>query len=59
MEVACLFCLFVSLDDPPLLACVDTEKMGRRWGWGGKEKLSFISTYEILWNMKTTLKMDL
>ena len=30
MEVVCLFCLFVSLDDPPLLACVDTEKMERR-----------------------------
>lgn len=26
LEVESLFCLLVSLDDPPLLACVDTEK---------------------------------
>lgn len=28
-EVAHLFCLFVCLDDPPLLACLDTGKMER------------------------------
>lgn len=29
VEAASLFCLFVSLDDPPLLACVGTEKRER------------------------------
>jgi len=42
---------FVCLYDPALLAYVDTDKTER----GRKEKLSFTSTYQILWNMKTTL----
>lgn len=50
------FCLSVTLDDPPPLACADTEKKERG---GKKEKLWFISTYQNLWNTKTTLKMDL